>query len=60
MLTSREICSEVMGCSHIKVFIAGQNNNGFLTSQARIVQVCQQTQSLYINDKNPNEWKPLD
>lgn len=32
-------CVVVMGCSHILVFIAGQNNNGFLLSQALTVHV---------------------
>lgn len=31
------ICCEVIGCSHILVFIAGQKNNGLPKSHARVV-----------------------
>lgn len=32
------ICLAVNGCSYILVFIAGQNNKGFLRSQARTIE----------------------
>lgn len=43
-----------MGCSHIRVFMAGQKSKGLLTSQARMTHVCRERQGEMATDEDLN------